>query len=279
MVKIKFALQYANKLAHIICIGITSLLTSCEMIEYHPYDLNINGETNINAKNIQLIEQKMKGKEKVSFVVISDTQRWYDETEDAVDYINKMDSIDFVIHTGDISDFGLKMEFEKQLDIMNKLKVPYVVVLGNHDCLGTGVELFNKIFGQNNYAFTAGNVRFICMNTNALEFDYSSNIPDLSFLEQEYKNLSPEIKKTVVAMHAGPFSDQFNNNIAKVFQYYIKQFPDLQFCIYGHGHTVRVDDYFNDGIIYYECTCAKHRGILRFTIKKEGGYLYEAINY
>ena len=68
------------------------------MIEYHPYDLDIDGETGINDKNIQEIEQSLQTKETISFAVISDTQRWYDETEDAVENINARNDIDFVIH-------------------------------------------------------------------------------------------------------------------------------------------------------------------------------------
>ena len=39
-------------------------------------------------------------------------------------------------------------EFLWQRDIMNKLKIPYVVLLGNHDCLGTGEETYRAIFGD-----------------------------------------------------------------------------------------------------------------------------------
>ena len=37
-----------------------------------------------------------------------------------------------------MSDFGLTKEFLWQRDIMNGLHVPYVALIGNHDCLGTG---------------------------------------------------------------------------------------------------------------------------------------------
>lgn len=260
------------------CLLLSAALCGCDMIEYHPYDLDIDGETDINSKNIGRIENTLQGKETISFAVISDTQRWYDETEDEVEAINSRNDIDFVIHTGDISDFGMKLEFEKQRDILNRLAMPYVCLLGNHDCLATGKEVFNKIFGKENFAFTAGEVRFICLNTNALEFDYGEAVPDFSFLQKELENLSPSVKKTVVAMHSGPYSDQFNNNIAPMFHAYIKQFPDLQFCVYGHGHTVRADDFFQDGILYYECTCAKKRSYLYFTITKNE-YTYEAIDF
>lgn len=267
-----------SNLIYATCFCLTGIITGCDMIEYHPYDLDIKGETGINAKNIERIRKATTGKKEIRFVVISDTQRWYDETNLAVDFINEMDSIDFVLHAGDISDFGLKMEFEKQRDILNKLKVPYVVIIGNHDCLGTGPEVFNRVFGENNYSFDAGEVHFVCLNTNALEFDHSVEVPDLDFLEKDLKNVPSTTKKTVFAMHAGPFSDQFNGNICDVTHLILKEFPGFQFGVYGHGHSRSVDEFFKDGITYYECACAKKREVLRFTINEEG-YKYEPLKY
>lgn len=248
------------------------------MIEYHPYDLDIDGETDVNRRNIERIETATYGKKEIRFAVISDTQRWYDETEDAVEALNRRDDLDFVLHTGDMSDFGLKLEFEKQRDILSGLKVPFVCLLGNHDCLATGLDVFRKIFGTEDFAFTAGNVRFLCLNTNALEFDYSSAVPNIQFIRDEGDHVPEGVEKTVVAMHAGPFSEQFNNNIAEYFHYYLKEMPDLQFCVYGHGHNVSVDEFFDDGIKYYECSCAKDRSYLFFTLNSNG-YTYEVVNF
>ena len=68
------------------------------MIDYHPYDVHISGETNVNAHNMEKIEANCKGKTKICFAVMGDSQRWYDATEDFVKEINKRDDIDFVIH-------------------------------------------------------------------------------------------------------------------------------------------------------------------------------------
>lgn len=268
----------AKSFFHATCLSAAVLFSGCDMIEYHPYDLDIDGETHINEKCIEQIHETTKNKKTIKFVVISDTQRWYDETEAAVDFINQMDDLDFVLHTGDISDFGLKMEFIKQRDILNKLKYPYVTILGNHDCLGTGPEVFNTIFGENNFSFDAGDVHFVCMNTNALEFDHSVEVPDLTYLGNDLKSVGSHVKKTVVAMHAGPFSDQFNGGICNVFHAYMKEFPNLQFGVYGHGHHTSADEFFNDGIFYYECACAKAREILCFTIN-EKGYSREVLEF
>ena len=131
------------------------LLCSCSMIEVQPYDTVISGERDINKKNIVRIEASLEGKSSFTFAVISDTQRWYDETEDAVKAINARNDIDFVIHCGDQADFGLTDEFMLMRDILNRLKVPYVCTIGNHDCLGTGKDAFREIYGQTNFFFTA----------------------------------------------------------------------------------------------------------------------------
>lgn len=254
-------------------------LSSCEMLESHPYDVHITGEKGLTQKNIRLIEDKMQGKKTIRFAMISDTQRWYDSTEDAVAAINARGDVDFVIHGGDQSDFGATKEFMWMRDIFNNLQMPYVCLLGNHDCLGTGEDAYRTIYGDLNFAFTAGNVRFVCLNTNALEYDYSEPVPDFNFMENELENLSEEVEKTVFVMHVRPGEMVFNNNVAKVFQSFIKQFPQLQFCLYGHEHHLAVDDLFGDGVLYYQCPCVDKRTYLLFTLKEDGTYDYEAIEF
>lgn len=245
------------------------LLTACQ-VEYHPYDTRIRGEQGINAKNIARIEAACAGKREIRFAVISDTQRWYDETEEAVRTLNRRDDLDFVLHTGDLADFGMRSEFERQRDILNGLRVPYVVVLGNHDCLATGEEIFRKIFGAFDFAFTAGNVRFVCLNTNALEFDHTESVPNFEFLETQLEQYPAEAEKTVVAMHAPPYSEQFDNGVAKIFQRYMRSFPELQCCVHGHGHHFGIADLFGDGVLYYECDNVAKESYLLFTLNDEG---------
>ena len=121
-----------------LCTLFLCLTVSCDLIDVHPYDGKIDGEKNINARNIEKIESNTSGKKQIRFAVISDTQRWYDETEDEVAHINLRNDLDFVMHCGDLTDFGVTKEFEWQQRILNKLRVPYVVILGNHDCIGSG---------------------------------------------------------------------------------------------------------------------------------------------
>jgi Icc-related predicted phosphoesterase len=255
------------------------LLCSCDdLFEAHPYDGKISGETGINTKNIARIEENCGGKQTIRFVMIGDTQRWYDETKKLVSNINSRNDIDFVIHGGDISDFGLTDEMMWQRDILNGLKIPYVVILGNHDCLATGEQVYRKIFGAENFSFMAGNTKFICLNTNAIEYDYSHPVPDFNFIATEYEKQTPGHEKTIFAMHAAPFSEQFNNNVARGFQEVIKRFPNLQFCVHAHGHSIEIQDLFNDGLLYYESASIEKRIYLLFTITPDD-YTYEVVEF
>ena len=255
------------------------LLQSCDsLFESHPHDGKVTGETNINAKNIKRIETSCSNKTTIRFIMMGDTQCWYDETEEFVTAVNKRNDVDFVIHGGDISDFGVSKEFMWQRDILNKLKVPYVVLLGNHDCLGTGESVFRKVFGNENFSFTAGNVKFLCLNTNAYEYDYLYPVPDFGFLEKELNTHTPNHEKTVVAMHAPPFSEQFNNNDVKKFQQSVTQLPGLQFCLYAHVHYIFATDIFEDGVMYYSSGRIKNRDYLLFTITPDD-HSYEIIYF
>jgi len=248
------------------------------MFEVHPYSGDIKGKKHINSSNIKRIEQNFADKDTIRYAFISDSQRWYDELNDFVKMVNQRDDIDFIIHGGDISDFGLTKEFLWQRDILEKLKQPYVVLLGNHDCLANGEEIFSQVFGTPNYSFIAGKTKFLCLNTNALESDYSNPIPDFSFIESEREKDRDRFQQTVVLMHARPTSEQFNNNVANVFQYSIKQFPNLLYCSNGHDHRYQEDDIFNDGIIYYGTPNIGKRQYIIFTITKDS-YTHELVSY
>ena len=253
------------------------LCSSCE-VEYHPYDTRVKGERNMNARNCECIEQATSGKREIRFAVISDTQRWYDETEAAVRALNSRSDIDFVLHTGDLADFGLRAEFERQRDLLNKLKVPYIVVIGNHDCLASGKMIYRDIFGAFNFCFSAGKIRFVCLNTNSLEFDHTESVPNLAFIEEELRNYPESCEQTIVAMHAPPRSEQFDQGVQYAFQQHVTAFRGMLCCIHGHGHWFGEQDLFGDGVTYVSCGNIEKRAYLLFTVN-EGGYSYEKIDF
>lgn len=258
-------------------LAIVCLLTGCDMIDYHPYDVRIDGEKNLTAKHTSLIEQQCEGKDTIRFVQISDTQRWYDETEDMVNSINKLDNVDFVVHTGDQVDFGLSKEYEWMRSIMSRLKVPYVCVIGNHDCIGTGELSYKLMYGPDNFSFNASFLHFVVLNTNAYEYDYSDDVPNFTFLKNDLAAVPDSVTNTVVAMHVGPFMYQFNDNVADYFNYRIMMYPRVLFCICGHDHKFSTYRPFGDeGPVYYECGSADKKSYILYTVTRDS-YTYEII--
>ena len=143
-------------------------------------------------------------------------------------------------------------------------------LIGNHDCLGTGKDAFKTIWGNANFSFVAGKTKFVCLNTNAMEYDYSEAIPDFNFIIKEVNDSTHEIRNTIVCMHARPFSDVFNNNVAQVFIHYIKQLPNLLFCYNAHGHSYEAADLYGDGTLFYQSECMEDRSYLLFTLTPNG---------
>lgn len=254
-------------------------LYGCDLIDYHPYDgkLDSDTETDINRKNIERITAICENKDTIRFAFMGDTQESLDETKSFVTHINRRGTVDFVIHGGDMADFGMTKEFEWTHDVMKKLNIPYVALIGNHDILGNGHGVFHKMYGDDNFSFIAGDIKFVCLNTNALEYDYSNPVPDFGFIKQELAD-SLSHKRTIVAMHAPPGNEQFNNNVMDVFQMYIKFFPSLMFCLNAHEHNFKVRDIFEDGILYYGCENMGKRSYLLFTVSKED-YTYELVRF
>lgn len=251
---------------------------ACDLIDYHPYDGRLSiSDRDINDFNINIIEEKTKNKDTIRFAMMGDTQRSYDETEAFVEDINNRDSIDFIIHGGDIADFGMTKEYEWTVKILNKLKVPYVAIIGNHDVIGNGVEVYRKLYGKENFSFIVHDIKFVCLNTNAIEYDYSHPVPNFNYIKSECQDTTG-YKRTVIAMHAPPGCEQFDNNVKDIFQYYIKQFPHLMFCLHAHNHNTSVTDIFGDGIIYYGCSNIAKRNYLLFTITPNS-YTYDIINF
>lgn len=261
--------------AKFLCIVLAAV--SCNAIDIHPYDCDIDGERDINARNIVKISEKLNSTDEFTFAFISDTQRWYDETEDAVESINRK-GVDFVIHGGDLTDFGATKEFLWQRDILNGLNAPWVTLIGNHDCLGSGEQAFKAIFGELNFHFVAGNVLFVCLNTNALEYDYNTPVPDFAYMSALLHNLPPGVRKTVFVMHARPLAAGFNNNVAEVFDHYTRVFPNVQFYLFGHEHSMMEKDLFGSGILYYGVSNIEKGKYYLFTIK-EDGYECETVHF
>lgn len=256
------------------------LLSSCSggVFDTHPYDVDISGETGINARQMSVIESKFANKDTLRVAFISDTHLWLSDAKDQVEDVNRRKNVDFVVHCGDLTDTATEVEFEWSRDILSDLNYPFVALIGNHDFLGTGDQTYEVMYGPMDFSFIAGRVKFLCLNTNATEYDYLAAIPNFDWMEEEMTKDSDRFDRTVIIMHAPPYSDQFNNNVCKAFRRYLDYFPGLMCCVYGHNHDDTVSDFYNDGLLFYGIDCAQHRNYRILTITPDG-YEMEQIRF
>ena len=150
--------------------------TSCEdLFEYSPNQVfDTDTEINLNAKNLEWL-LSTPGDDTVTIAFIGDSQRFYDELTNFIDTVNQLPNVDFVLLAGDISDFGLLEEFELINEKFTGLNKPYIGVIGNHDVLGKGDEVFERMFGPLNFSFSYQDVKFILHNTNSKEYNNEIN--------------------------------------------------------------------------------------------------------
>lgn len=261
------------------------LLASCDdVFQTHPYDVHIKGEHNLNTKNMARIEEAFTDNDTLRIAFISDTHLWHSDARDEVADVNHM-NVDFVVHCGDLTDTGTTKEFEWSRDILNGLRMPYVALIGNHDFLGTGDQTYSVMYGKMDFSFIAARVKFVCLNTNATEYDYMAAVPNFDFMEEETTRDSARFDRTVIVMHAPPYSDQFNNNVCKAFRRYLDFFPGLMCCVYGHCHGDDVGSLYDDDlrqsvrtVFFWGIDCAEHRNYRIMTITPDG-YEMEQIRY
>jgi len=83
--------------------------------------------------------------------------------EKTVADINRQDSIDFVLLTGDITEFGSDEELLQARKIIDQLNKPWYIVPGNHDSKWSesGNNSFVTIFGSEKFSFEKGGYHFI----------------------------------------------------------------------------------------------------------------------
>ena len=141
-------------------LGMTIAVSGC--LAATPFDTEPS-EEGITARNLARIRALPPAPEPFKFVALGDTHDNYSALGRAVDAINARDDVQFVIVAGDLTDLSLLGEFEFTREEFARLEVPYLTVIGNHDALGDGIEIYQRMFGPLDYTlqFGFGEVRLL----------------------------------------------------------------------------------------------------------------------
>ena len=238
------------------------LLASCEkMFDYSPYVIDFDEEnSNVNNTNINKIESQRNTDSIITIAFIGDTHRNFDEFDNFVTSVNNLNNstqVDFLVHVGDIADFGLPKQYLWGNSYLLKLNVPYIAVIGNHDLVGNGGDAYNQMFGEFNRSFIYDSVKFIIINTNSMEFDMNGKVPDVNWLDSQLKTDS-NFNKAVVLFHVAPMHGEFDPNLKDSFEKTLKKYNNILFVAHGHMHDFSVSTPFNDSITYINVYAPEH---------------------
>ncbi|MFD2968347.1 metallophosphoesterase family protein [Sphingobacterium bambusae] len=206
--------------------------------------------SDLNNKAIaELAKRNPKGK--FSFLIISDTQIAYDELEAFVKHANKIpdDSIAFVLHGGDFTDYGANFEYNLYYDDIKKLKFPVIGTIGNHDMLGNGRTIFQHYFGTEDFTFTYGNTAFIVFNSNSREVAFDGSIPNLNWIEKATRDFK-EMKNIIYLSHIAPISFDFDQEKTQMLADIFVKTSNTRLSIHGHSHSFDYREFFDDGFPY-----------------------------
>ncbi len=160
-----------------------------------------------------------------------------------VNDINTLDSIDFVIVSGDISELDVRPHLTVAKRILDSLNVPYHIIPGNHDTKwsSSGGGLFEQLWGSDRFNFEVGEFRFIGHHQGPLMRMGAgySDPDDIAWIDSILTSLPDPRQKIFMVQHY-PLDTSIDNWYAV--QDVIRPY-NIQAILHGHGHANRVKSY------------------------------------
>ena len=157
--------------------------------------------------------------------------------------INKLDDIDFVILSGDITEFGSDEELSKAKSIISKLNKPWYVVPGNHDSKWSesGNNSFVRIFGDEEFSFEAGGYLFIGTASGPNMRMSPGLVPheQIVFLDSVLSNMQ-DINQPIIFINHYPLDNSLSNWY-KIID--MLKTRNIQADLLGHGHRNKLFDF------------------------------------
>ncbi|MBA3972165.1 MAG: metallophosphoesterase, partial [Bacteroidetes bacterium] len=222
---------------------------ACNKFEYSPHQTELaDMPSDLNNKNIQRLLGNDSGDDTVTIIYTGDSQRFYDRLSDLVSKVNTIPNVDFFIICGDIADFGLAQEYMWIHKRLEKLRVPYMCVIGNHDLASDNGEVFTKMFGEKNFSFSYRGYKFLFHDTNGREYNFNGTVPDTSWMESQFADPLPEW--FVGVSHVPPYDVDFDNVVEYSYKTLLASKPNFILSLHGHLHNAGDNYYYGDGVRY-----------------------------
>ncbi len=180
----------------------------------------------------------------------------------AVRDINGQDSIDFVIVSGDLTDYDFPGHIERAKVILDSLNVPYYAIPGNHEYKWTysGGREYIRVFGYDKFNVQVGNFRFVGYHQGPLlrMGDGFVDPADVRWLREAINSIEDHEKIFIINHYP---IDNSVRNYRDVLS--ILQTKNVQAVFHGHHHRNEIKNYGGITGIAGRSTLAR---------RDEGGY-------
>jgi len=176
----------------------------------------------------------------VRFAFVTDTHvggaTGADDLRRTVQDINANSSLEFVLVTGDITEFGADIELALAHRILDSLNKPWYVIGGNHDSnwSESGANSFRKVFGSETFAFVHGGYQFAATSSGPNMRMSPGQVPreNLVWLDSVLNNMK-EPEMPLIYINHYPQDSSLNNWYDALDK--VKK-RNIQLMLCGHGH-------------------------------------------
>ena len=191
----------------------------------------------------------------------------------AISDINKLNNVSFVVFTGDNIDSSNVENLEAFLKIINKLKFPYYIVIGNHDVFKSNglskKEYISLIKKHNwfyrpskpNYVFKKGEFVFIVLDGAKETIPGTGGYYRPATLNWFDKQLTKYKKRKVVVIQHFPILQPIDSKTHRVYQpenYYavLNRHDNVIAIISGHYHVNK--EKMENGVYHINSPCLSY---------------------
>ncbi|HTD93143.1 MAG TPA: metallophosphoesterase, partial [Chitinophagaceae bacterium] len=174
------------------------------------------------------------------FVHLSDTHvgsgTGADDLRRTVKDINENPAVQFLVISGDITEFGADKEIMLAKQILDSLNKPWHIIPGNHDgnWSESGANTFKKVFGNETFSFKAGPYQFLGTNCGPNMRMGPGQIPreNIVWLDSILKTI-PDSTPIIFVNHY-PMDSALNNWYDAID---LLKTKNTQLILCGHGHS------------------------------------------
>jgi predicted phosphodiesterase len=269
-----------SKRITIITVLLSALVfAGCEKFEFDPnQSVDLTSEEQLNYNNINKLQLE-HADSSIDFVLMGDSHIDYENMEKLVNAVNARNDIDFLVHTGDLTEHGILQQYKQTADYLQKLDRPFITAVGNHDLVGNGESMYRHMFGHLNYSFVYAGVKFIFFNSNSREYGFNGKVPDLNWVQQEM-NGPEKFSRIVLVSHVPFFDKDFDQAMRQSYLNLITnhQGKPILLSLNGHLHDGFIDTPPEAGILHLAAGSVNRKAYILVHIKGSD-VSYEKISF